>query len=48
MAGFRRALEAGADYLLEMDADGSHDPRDLPRMLAPVQRGSADLALGSR
>jgi dolichol-phosphate mannosyltransferase len=48
LAGFRRALAAGAGYVLEMDADGSHDPRDLARLLAAVQRGGADLALGSR
>jgi dolichol-phosphate mannosyltransferase len=48
VAGFRRALAGGAGYVLEMDADGSHDPRDLARLLAAVQDGSADLALGSR
>jgi dolichol-phosphate mannosyltransferase len=48
VAGFRHALARGAGYVLEMDADGSHDPRDLARLLAAVQRGSTDLALGSR
>jgi dolichol-phosphate mannosyltransferase len=48
VAGFRRALAAGAAYVLEMDADGSHDPRDLARLLAAVRDGGADLALGSR
>jgi dolichol-phosphate mannosyltransferase len=48
VAGFRRALAGGAGYVLEMDADGSHDPRDLTRLLAPVQSGHTDLALGSR
>jgi dolichol-phosphate mannosyltransferase len=48
IAGFRRALAQGAGYVLEMDADGSHDPRDLARLLAAVRGGSADLALGSR
>jgi dolichol-phosphate mannosyltransferase len=48
LAGFRRALAAGAGYVLEMDADGSHDPGDLPRLLATVRDGDADLALGSR
>jgi dolichol-phosphate mannosyltransferase len=48
VAGFRRALAAGAAYVLEMDADGSHDPRDLVRLLAAVRDGGADLALGSR
>jgi dolichol-phosphate mannosyltransferase len=48
VAGFRRALAAGAGYVLEMDADGSHDARDLARLLAVVRDGDADLALGSR
>jgi dolichol-phosphate mannosyltransferase len=47
LAGFRVALEAGAARVLEMDADFSHDPADLPRLLAAVDAG-ADLALGSR
>ena len=48
VAGFRRALAGGAGYVLEMDADGSHDPRDLGRLLSVVRDGGADLALGSR
>jgi dolichol-phosphate mannosyltransferase len=48
VAGFRYALARGAGYVLEMDADGSHDPRDLARLLAAVREGGADLALGSR
>jgi len=48
VAGFRHALARGAGYVLEMDADGSHDPRDLARLLAAVRAGDADLALGSR
>jgi dolichol-phosphate mannosyltransferase len=47
LAGFRRALAAGATRVLEMDADLSHDPADLPRLLAAIDAG-ADLALGSR
>ncbi|HWH11857.1 MAG TPA: polyprenol monophosphomannose synthase [Solirubrobacteraceae bacterium] len=47
LAGFRHALANGADRVLEMDADFSHDPGDLPRLLAAVDDG-ADLALGSR
>ena len=46
-AGFAHALDAGATHVLEMDADLSHDPRDLARLLDAV-RGGADLALGSR
>jgi dolichol-phosphate mannosyltransferase len=48
LAGFHRAVTGGAGYVLEMDADGSHDPRDLGRLLAAVRDGDADLALGSR
>jgi dolichol-phosphate mannosyltransferase len=46
LAGFAHALAAGADYVLEMDSDFSHDPADLPRLLAAA--GAADLVLGSR
>jgi dolichol-phosphate mannosyltransferase len=48
VAGFRHALARGAGYVMEMDADGSHDPRDLVRLLRPVRDGGADLTLGSR
>jgi dolichol-phosphate mannosyltransferase len=48
VAGFQYALARGAGYVMEMDADGSHDPRDLARLLATVRDGDADLALGSR
>jgi dolichol-phosphate mannosyltransferase len=47
VAGFRRALAEGAEYVLEMDADFSHDPADLPRLLAAARAG-ADVVLGSR
>ena len=47
VAGFEHALAAGAGVVVEMDADGSHDPADLPRLLAHVAAG-ADLVLGSR
>ncbi len=46
-AGFARALELGAEIICEMDADFSHDPADLPRLVAAVESG-ADLAIGSR
>ena len=47
VAGFARALEAGAVYVAEMDADFSHDPRDLVRMWELAREG-ADLVVGSR
>ena len=46
LAGFDVALAEGADLLLEMDSDFSHDPADVPRLLAAA--GAADLVLGSR
>jgi dolichol-phosphate mannosyltransferase len=47
VTGFAHALRAGAGLVLEMDADLSHDPRDLPRLIARAHDG-ADLVLGSR
>ncbi len=47
LAGFRRALGNGAELVLEMDCDFSHDPAGVPRLIAAVEEG-ADLALGSR
>jgi dolichol-phosphate mannosyltransferase len=47
LAGFRQALAGRADLVLEMDCDFSHDPADVPRLVAAVE-GGADLALGSR
>jgi dolichol-phosphate mannosyltransferase len=46
VAGFRRALADGAELLLEMDCDFSHDPRDVARLIAAAD--DADLVLGSR
>src|SRR5689334_6865947 len=46
IAGFRHALAAGAGRILEMDSDFSHDPADLPRLLAATEE--ADVAIGSR
>jgi len=46
LAGFRRALELGADLVFELDCDFSHDPADVPRLIAAAVQ--ADLVLGSR
>jgi dolichol-phosphate mannosyltransferase len=46
IAGFHRALADGADLVVEMDCDFSHDPNDVPRLIAACE--SADVALGSR
>lgn len=47
LTGFRWALERDYDYIFEMDADFSHAPSDLPRLLAACE-GGADMAIGSR
>ena len=46
LAGFARALELGADLVVEMDCDFSHDPADVPRLLTTAE--DTDLVLGSR
>lgn len=46
VAGFARALALGATHVVEMDCDFSHDPKDIPRMLAAV--ADADVVVGSR
>jgi dolichol-phosphate mannosyltransferase len=46
--GFRIALEGGAEVVVQMDADFSHDPAVLPGLIGPVVDGSADLVIGSR
>ena len=48
LAGFAWGLARDYAYLFEMDADFSHDPADLPRLLAPLEAGEADVAIGSR
>ena len=48
LAGFRQALDEGAELILEMDCDFSHDPADVLRLIAAVEEGGADVALGSR
>jgi dolichol-phosphate mannosyltransferase len=46
--GFRVALAGGATAVLQIDADWSHDPAMLPRLLEPIERDEADLVIGSR
>ena len=48
LRGFRHALARDYTYICEMDADLSHDPDDLPRLIETVESGEADLAVGSR
>lgn len=46
--GYDLALEWGADYIVQLDADGEHDPKDVLRLLQPVLDGKADMIVGSR
>ncbi len=48
IAGFRWGLERGYEYFFEMDADFSHNPNDLPRLLDKCRNEGADVAVGSR
>ena len=48
ITGFKWAIEHGFDYIFEMDADFSHDPNDLPRLLDACQNDGYDVAIGSR
>jgi glycosyltransferase involved in cell wall biosynthesis len=47
-AGFRYAHENGYELVVRCDGDGQHDPSQLPKVLAPVLAGDADIAVGSR
>ena len=46
--GFKYALEHGFEFIIQMDADGQHDPKSAAALLAPVASGTADVAIGSR
>ncbi|GAB3657881.1 polyprenol monophosphomannose synthase [Actinocorallia lasiicapitis] len=48
LAGFRWAIAEGYDVMVEMDADGSHKPEELPLLLAALIAEDADLVIGSR
>ncbi len=48
IAGFKWALEKDYTYIFEMDADFSHDPKDLPRLYDACAKGGADMSIGSR
>lgn len=47
-SGTREALRRGADIVVNLDADGQHDPGFVPRLIAPILDGEADIALGVR
>lgn len=46
--GFKFGIEHGYEYLCEMDADFSHSPEDIPKLIDAVRSGESDLAIGSR
>ncbi len=46
--GFKYALEQGYELAVRLDGDGQHDPAELPKLLAAVERGEADVVTGSR
>jgi glycosyltransferase involved in cell wall biosynthesis len=46
--GYMYALERGADLLVQMDADGQHDPKQIPAMVEPIRSGECDLVIASR
>jgi dolichol-phosphate mannosyltransferase len=48
LAGFAHALEGGAERIVQMDADFSHDPADVQRLLETLEQSGADLVVGSR
>jgi len=48
IAGFRYAMEKGYDYILEMDADFSHDPKDLVNLYLSCSEDGSDVSIGSR
>lgn len=48
LAGFEWGLEHGYDYMIEMDADFSHNPDDLPRLYEACSTGKGDVVVGSR
>lgn len=47
-AGYKYALRHGYDGVVQIDGDGQHEPADIPRLLARLDRGDVDLVLGSR
>ena len=48
MRGLERAKELDCSVVVMLDADGQHDPDEIPRVVNPVLRGEADMVIGSR
>jgi len=47
-AGYKLAYELGYDYVIRVDGDGQHDPRDIPRILERLRSSGAEMVIGSR
>lgn len=47
-AGYRLAYELGYDYVIRVDGDGQHDPRDIPVILKALEHGDCEMVIGSR
>jgi glycosyltransferase involved in cell wall biosynthesis len=47
-AGYRLAFELDYDYVIRVDGDGQHDPRDIPKMLETLERERCEMVIGSR
>jgi hypothetical protein len=47
-AGYRLAFELGYDYVIRVDGDGQHDPRDIPAILQTLEREGCEMVIGSR
>jgi glycosyltransferase involved in cell wall biosynthesis len=47
-AGYRLAFELEYDYVIRVDGDGQHDPRDIPKMLETLEREKCEMVIGSR
>lgn len=45
---FKKALELKPDIIVTLDADGQHDPKEIPRLVEPILKGEADIVIGSR
>ncbi len=45
---FSACREMGADIMVTLDGDGQHDPREIPALIAPIEKGEADIVIGAR
>jgi glycosyltransferase involved in cell wall biosynthesis len=47
-AGYKLAFDLGFDYVIRVDGDGQHDPKDIPRILEALEHGGCEMVIGSR